>query len=100
MKVDYGKLNPKFDWPNLANLISENPDYAGGISTFNLFNNFPDLVIMSPFIRVYISDFGERGNKYIPRGAFFNSKVILELSSRMENLPSLVAMSLGLIPQA
>lgn len=99
MVVDFGPLNPEFDWPSLANLISKNPNHAAGLSTPDLFNRFPDLVKMPPFVRVDIVSFGERDNKYIPRGGFFNSSAILELSSDPVNLPFLVAMSVGLIPQ-
>lgn len=101
MTVDYGPFNRKTDWlQRLANSIESNKNNAAGFSTPNLFNNLSDLVIMPTFIRVNIKSFGERDSKYIPpRGSFMNSETVLELSASGENLPSLIAMSLGLIPQ-
>lgn len=100
--VDYGRINPDFDWQKLENLMKTNGHFAGGLSTIDLFRDFRDLVIFEPFAKIQmISSPESKDDKTVPPwDEFSKNQQIFYLSSDATNIEQLIAMSIGLVPQA
>ncbi|MGB9883305.1 MAG: hypothetical protein ACPLRN_02205 [Microgenomates group bacterium] len=99
--VDYGRLNPDFDWQKLANLIADNGHFAGGLSTINLFQDFPDLIIPNSYAKVQmiVSPESINDKTVLPWREFVKNQQIFYLSLDVTNIEQLIAMSVGLVPQ-
>jgi len=100
--VDDGRINPDFDWQKLKNLMKDNGHFAGGLSTKDLFRDFKDLVIFEPYVKVQIiSSSGFKHDKIVPPwNEFSKNQRIFYLSQDGTNIEQLIAMSVGLVPQA
>lgn len=99
--VDYGRLNPDFDWQKLENLMRDNGHFAGGLSAINLLRDFKDLVIFDNFTKVQIISSPEfKDEKTVPPwNEFSKNQQIFYLSHNTTNIEQLIAMSVGLVPQ-
>lgn len=101
--VDYGRINPDFDWDKLANLMRENGNFAGGLSTVDLFRNFRDLFIPDSDGMAKLTIISERefkGNKRVSSWEKFSrNQQQFELSIDETNIETLISLSVGLVPQ-
>ncbi|GAB4218934.1 MAG: hypothetical protein Fur009_2540 [Candidatus Microgenomates bacterium] len=100
--VDYGRINPNFNWQELVNLMKNNGHFAGGFSTIDLFRDFKDLVIFEPFAKIQIISSPEfKADKTVPPwDEFSKNQQKFYLSSDATNIEQLIAISIGLVPQA